>query len=212
VAGRVSKAVEGYAAYALILRRLGMDRYTEPAPLLEAAMSFGDVAARLRSKKEAQQDAPEKPRDFRELYTVRARILGVLIKDARAAKGLSESDCATEVGIPLEYYREWELGVRAPTLPQLEMLAYYVGVPVSRFWDTKTIGAEQEARHVPNEAYTDLRDRVVGTQLRVARKEAALSQEELAAATGLNVGDIDAYELGQHAIPGTDLTSLASGV
>ncbi len=176
-------------------------------------MSFGDVAARLRSKKEDQQAASAPPpRDHKELYTVRARILGVLIQDARTAKGLNEADCAAEVGVPLEYYREWELGLRTPTLPQLEMLAYFVGVPVSHFWDTKTISGEQEARHVPSEAYTDLRDRVVGTQLRVARQEAALSQDELAAATGLASADIDAYELGQSPIPVTELTSLASAV
>ena len=176
-------------------------------------MSFGDVAARLRKKSDEQTaaDAPP-PRDHQELYTLRARILGVLIKDARLAKGFTEQDCAAEVGVPLEYFYEWELGKRSPTLPQLEMLAYFVGVPVSHFWNTKTITAQQDERHVPKEAYTELRDRVIGTLLRMARKEAKLSQDELAEAAGLTADDINAYEFGQSPIPFTELTSLATAV
>ncbi len=176
-------------------------------------MSFGDISARLKKKSEEQQaaDAPP-PRDYPELYALRARILGVLIRDARQVKGATESHCAAEVGVPLEYFREWELGRRSPTLPQLEMLAYYLGVPVSHFWNTKTISTQEEERRVPKEAFTELRDRVIGTLLRIARKEARLSQEELAEAAGLSAHDIEDYEFGQRPIPFTELTSLASAV
>lgn len=113
-------------------------------------MSFGDVSARLKKKNDEQAAASAPPpRDYHELYTLRARILGVLIRDARLAKGASEEDCAAEVGVPLDYFRDWELGKRSPTLPQLEMLAYFVGVPVSHFWNTKTISTQHEERHVP---------------------------------------------------------------
>ncbi len=174
-------------------------------------MSFGDISARLKKKTEEQQAAAP-PRDYAELYALRARILGVLIRDARLAKGLTEQQCAAEVGVPLEYITEWEYGRRTPTLPQLEMLAYYVGVPVSHFWNTKTISTQQEERHIPKEVYNELRDRVIGTLLRMARKEARLSQEELAEASGLTAADIESYEFGQRSIPFTELTSLATAV
>lgn len=172
--------------------------------------SMSDVAARLRKRSEdkAAAAAPP-PRDFDELYAIRARILGVLIRDARLTKGLTDEACAHELGVPLTTVQAWELGQESPTLPQLEILAYFIGVPVSHFWDTKTITAQQEERHVPQATYLELRDRVIGTLLRLARQEAKLSQVDLAVACGLSAGDVDEYEFGRKPLPFTRLTSLA---
>lgn len=176
-------------------------------------MSFGDISARLKKKSEDQQAATAPPpRDHAEVYALRARILGVLIRDARLAKGLTEQQCAAEVGVPLEYFVDWEYGKRSPTLPQLEMLAYYIGVPVSHFWNTKTVTGQPEDRSVPKEVFTELRDRLIGTLLRMAREEAGLSQEAVAETAGLNAEDIEAYELSKRPIPFSELTSLASAV
>ena len=176
-------------------------------------MSFSDISARLRKKTDDQQAASAPPpRNFPELYALRARILGVLIRDARLIKGRTEQDCADELGIPLETFQAWEFGKQTPTLPQLEMLAYYVGVPVSHFWETKTITAQQEERRVPRDTYTQIRDRVIGTMIRIQRKETKLSQEELAEACGLTVEDINAYEFGQQSVPFTQLTSIATAL
>ena len=68
---------------------------------------------------------------------------GVLIQDARISRGLSEQQCADAVGIPLTTFHTWQLGQGSPSLPQLEMLAYFIGVPVSHFWDTKTVASAQ---------------------------------------------------------------------
>jgi transcriptional regulator with XRE-family HTH domain len=108
--------------------------------------------------------------------------------------------------------RAWELGASAPSLPQLEILAFYLGIPVSHFWNTKTLSTQEEERQVPNQQYNELRDRVIGAMLTTARKEAKLSQEELAKATGLTLEQIASYELGQQPIPFPELTSLSTAV
>jgi transcriptional regulator with XRE-family HTH domain len=172
---------------------------------------MSDLAARLRKKTE-EKTAAIPPRNFPEVYRLRARILGVLIRDARLSSGLTEQNCADELSTSLETFQRWELGQQSPTLPQLEILAYVMGVPVSHFWDTKTITAQQEARHVNADAFEQLRNRVVGTLLRLARQEEKLSQAELAAASGLTADQVATYELGQTPIPFIELTSLASAV
>jgi transcriptional regulator with XRE-family HTH domain len=174
---------------------------------------MSEVAARLRKRSEdkAAAAAPP-PRDFGELYAIRARILGVLIRDARLTKGITDEACAYELRVPLNMMRAWELGQESPTLPQLEMLAYFLGVPVSHFWDTKTITAQQEARRVPQDSYFELRDRVIGTLLRVARQEAKLSQADLAGACGLSAEDVADYEFGRKPVPFTHLSSLAGAL
>jgi transcriptional regulator with XRE-family HTH domain len=172
-------------------------------------MSFGDIAARMKKKQE--EAAPPAPveRNHEEVYALRARILGVLLRDARLANGTTEAELANALSVSEDQVRDWEFGREAPSLPHLEMIAYYLGVPVSHFWNTKTISGEQEERRVPEAQYSELRDRVIGAKLTLARKDAKLSQEELAKATGTTPEEIAAYEFGQLSIPFTVLTSLS---
>lgn len=185
---------------------------TAPTPAESAnTRSMADLAARLRKKK--QEDAAAvPPRNFAEVYILRKRILGVLLRDARLSSSLDEQSCAAEVNVPLAVFQGWELGQESPTLPQLEILAYVMGVPVSHFWETQTISAQQEARHVNADSFSQLRNRVVGTLLRIARQEEKMSQAELAEMCGLSAEQVAAYEQGQTPIPFTELTSLAGAV
>jgi transcriptional regulator with XRE-family HTH domain len=175
-------------------------------------MSFGDIAARLKKKQEEQ--APQAPaaRNFEEIHALRARILGVLIRDACVANSIAEAHLAETLGVSPDQVARWEYGQESPSLPQLEQIAYYLGVPVSRFWETKTVAQAEAERHVPGEQYNDLRDRVIGALLTVARKDAKLSQEELATASGLTTELIARYEFGQASIPFAELTSLSTAL
>ena len=175
-------------------------------------MSFSDIAARMKKKQEEAAPPAPAERDHEEVYALRARILGVLIRDARFAKEVSEAEVANVLNVSEDQVRAWEFGQQAPSLPQLEMLAYYLGVPVSHFWNTTTISAEQQARRVPEDKYNELRNRVIGAKLMLARQEAKLSREELAAATGLTEDKIVAYEFGQMAVPFPELTSISTAV
>ena len=171
-------------------------------------MSFNDLAARFRQRtgKNAQE---EKPPDFEELYLVRARILGVLIRDARQALHMPPEVCAERVGVSAETLQQWELGESTPSLPQLELLAYTLGVPISHFWGTDTI-LQEEKQRIDVQEYVAVRNRLVGAVLRAARERANLSTEQLAAKAGVPAAHITAYELGQRPIPTTILATLAS--
>ncbi len=172
-------------------------------------MSFSDIAARMRQHAAEQTEQEEGPPDFEEIYKLRARILGVLIRDARFAANLSWDECAEKVGVTTDILESWELGLAMPSLPQVEILAYVLGMPISHFWGSDLL-EEQERQAVDPHEYIELRNRLIGALLRAAREQVNLSQEQLAAEVGIPAGNIAAYELGQRPIPTPVLSSLAS--
>ncbi len=176
-------------------------------------MDFSDVSARLKKKREEQAPPPVE-RNYAEINLLRARILGVLIRDARTAHGNTQAEVAEHLHVSEDMVRDWEYGRGAPSLPQLEMLAYFVDVPVSHFWSNQTFAAQEDQRVTPppTEDYNQIRDRVIGLRLMIARKEAKLSQEELAKSSGQTVDQVEAYEHGTLPVPFPALTALASAV
>lgn len=177
-------------------------------------MDFKDASARFKKKREGQEaeTAATKPTNFAESYRIRAKMVGVLLRDARINAGRSIEGCAQVLKIAAQEVEAWEYGDSAPSLPQLELLAYYLGVPVSHFWGSETLEASQEKAIDAQTEYLALRHRMVGALLRQARQEANLSVEELSQASGLPIEQINSYELGEIPLPMHELTVLASGV
>jgi transcriptional regulator with XRE-family HTH domain len=173
-------------------------------------MSFNEIAARLRRHPDMKGVKEEAPRDFEELFLLRARILGVLIRDARQAAGLDIDACASQVGITPETLEEWEFGKTMPSLPQLELLAYTLDVPISHFWGAETLAQQMQRRQIDREEYVALRNRLIGGLLRAARQQRNITPEQLAADAGISPSNVTAYELGQRPIPAPVLMTLAS--
>jgi transcriptional regulator with XRE-family HTH domain len=177
-------------------------------------MDFKDASARFKKKAQnAEGEAAQpKPHDFAESYRLRAKMIGVLLRDARVNAERSIEDCAYLLRVSPEEMQAWEYGEAVPSLPQLELLAYYLGVPVSHFWGTDTLEAKV-GRHVDIQLeYLALRNRMVGALLRQARDEAGMTLEQLSEASSVPVERIQYYELGESAVPMHELTVLASAV
>jgi hypothetical protein len=69
---------------------------------------------------------------------------------------------------------------RGPSLPQLELLALYMNLPVEHFWGKLAISEiEVPQALVEKERLLLLRNRMVGTQLRLARNTANFSYKEM---------------------------------
>lgn len=174
-------------------------------------MSFSDISARMRKQQEnAATNAPVY--DIEESYRVRARMVGVLLRDARLHARRSLEECARLLGIEPSLVETWEYGEATPTLPQLELLANYLDVPVSQFWSDSTLSDVQADRRAAQREYLALRDRMVGALLRQAREDAGLSQEALAERTGHSASELAAYEFGDSPLPMHVLTVLSSAV
>lgn len=137
----------------------------------------------------------------------RAELLGELIRESREAAGYSVDECAIVLGITPEEFRQLELYPESLTLPQLESLALYLDVPMSRFWGV----AEEEhgQEQVDFELYRSLRQRIIGVFLYQARLDADLSKEEIADDLETSVETVTSYEMGQAPIPYFELEKLA---
>jgi len=176
-------------------------------------MSLEDFAAKMKARKKQQGDAAEdKPYDFSESYRIRAKMLGVLMRDARLNAARTLEDCARLLNVAPQQVEQWEFGDTVPSLPQLELLAYYLDVPVSHFWGMETINKGDADKSGMQPEYIRLRNRMIGAMLRQAREEAGLSLEELGETTGIHPGTINAYEMGDSEPPVHELSVLASGV
>ena len=176
-------------------------------------MDFKDISARFKQKKAENAPPPPPERDYAEFHAIRARILGVLLRDARLTKNATLAQAAAALHIDEATLQNWEFGNSAPSLPQLEVAAFYYDVPISHFWGREMLSAaEKPPLEAPAADYYAIRDRVIGIRLAMARKEARLSQEELGKAAGLTAGDIVAFESGQQPIPLPVLWSLAYAV
>lgn len=145
----------------------------------------------------------------KEALAVRAKILGVLLRDARLASGKSLKDCGNVLGCSAGAYTSYELGRKAMSLPELEIIAYYLDTPLSHFWGDEVISEGNATDELDAEELLALRHRIVGAQLREARQQRNLSLKELATAVGLSPGRLSKYEYGERPIPIPELETLA---
>jgi transcriptional regulator with XRE-family HTH domain len=142
--------------------------------------------------------------------TIRRKIIGVLLQGARLRAGKSKKECAEALGVSVATLNSFEAGRRDVTLPQLEVLAYFLKVPASSFFkdqdQSKLVSEEPE---LPIEQVMALRHRIVGVLLRKARGEASKSKKEVAKAAGISARKLTAYESGERPIPLTELQAIA---
>lgn len=149
-----------------------------------------------------------------ELLVVRKRILGVLLRDARETAGLTAIDAAEVLELAEEEYRRFEKGDHSPTLPQLEVLAYYFNVPIKHFWGSQTIAATRKEREIRERIpeVLMLRQKMIGLRVRQAREQAGLSEAEVAEKSGLSAGQITVVERGMLELPITMLERVVRAV
>ena len=141
-----------------------------------------------------------------EFNRTRAKILGVLIRDARLHAGRTVEDCATIVHISPAEFEQAELGNHVLSLPDVETLAMYLQVPVSHFWGDKVRG------RYPRTEYGQImanRHKTIGDLLRQAREKQGRTVQEVAAEINVSPTQIRSFETGEKPIPLFDLDRLA---
>lgn len=141
--------------------------------------------------------------------TLREKKLGLLIRDARIAERRSIKECADAIGIKPGLFRAYEEGRRAPSLPELETLVYFLKLPISHFWGNETksdASSVMESVDVPR--LIALRQRMIGALLRQERTNANMSIRQIATEIGISQSKLKAYELGEKAISVPELESI----
>ena len=142
--------------------------------------------------------------------TIRTKKLAVLIRDARQAAGRLPAECAAALGIAREDFDRFESGDAAPSLPELEALAYFLDVPVAHFWGSQSVSErDPAAASVERIAQSlEMRRQAIGEKLRSLRAETGRSLEDLAAAFRIPAEELAGYEEGRLAIPAPQLELL----
>jgi transcriptional regulator with XRE-family HTH domain len=143
---------------------------------------------------------------------IRAKKLGVLIRDVRLKSGKSLEECAQAMGITVDDLMAMEYGERPPTLPELELFAYFLEVPLDHFWGSETLKADGNENMVDYTEIIKLRQSAIGDLILQARSEADLSIEELAEKTGIATDDLQSYEKGEVPIPLPELENVAQAL
>lgn len=140
---------------------------------------------------------------------LRTRKLGVLIRDARMASRKTVSETAKAIGVSPAFLHAYEEGRKAPSLPELEVLAYYLDLPIQHFWSSEAL-SDDPARTDPIDLnrLAGLRQRIIGILLRQKRLHASISIKALAIETGISNSRLTAYEMGEKAIPLPELEAI----
>ena len=143
--------------------------------------------------------------------TLRTRKLGVLVRDARMAGRKTVTEVAKAMGISPALLRAYEEGRKAPSLPELEVLAYYLNLPIQHFWSSDALSDDSARTEPINLAQlVALRQRIIGTLLRQKRLQTSISLKGLSFETGISQARLKVYELGESAVPLPELEAILS--
>jgi transcriptional regulator with XRE-family HTH domain len=147
--------------------------------------------------------------DMQAQITLRAKKLGILIRDARLASRRSVKDCANAIDVTTGIFKAYEEGRKAPSLPELETLVYYLELPIDHFWSDKSISdAPERVTELDLPRLSNLRHRMIGALLRQERMNASLSMKSVAEQSGISTRRLKNYEMGERPIPLPELEVL----
>lgn len=135
----------------------------------------------------------------------RAKLLGDLIRKARAYSRRTPEACAEVLQLSVDEYLQIEEGATNLSLPDLEALAIFLDVPMGYFWGTKDLAVKET---VDFQEWVTLRNRVIGVLLKQLRLKSRKSIEELAEHVDESTAVIEAYESGETAVPYIHLEAL----
>ena len=162
--------------------------YNARNTMMSALMSEIDLASAALAALQPTSDKPPSPQHQELADCLRAKVVGVLLRQARLAAECSPEACADFLQMPPAQFAAWEAGEAAPSLPELELL--------SRFLQ----GAPTPQRQSD---YLLLRQRIIGVQLQNAHQGAGSAQ------TTIPPDKLEAYLRGECRLPMTDLCALA---
>ena len=96
-----------------------------------------------------------------------------------------------------------------PSLPELEILAYTLRVPLEHFWGNERLKKNGKVVTLDADQVKTLRQKMIGALLRKVRVEGEITLETVASKTGLGLEKLEQYELGEAAIPIPELESIS---
>ena len=147
--------------------------------------------------------------DYQLAINILSKKTGVLLKTARTQKGESKKTCGEIIGTSSRMISKYEAGEKSPSLPELEVLAYYLDVPLERFWEDLTPENQDKMESLVNlEQRIEIRNLKIGASMRKFRQESKLSMKEVSEKVGLTTYRLKSYEQGKFPVPVAELNAI----
>lgn len=142
---------------------------------------------------------------------IRTKKIGLLLYDARLSAHKTIEEVSSKTGIAVEQITAFEKGQISPSLPEIEVLAYFYNLPVEHFWGNQII--QKSALETDKwKQLLALRRRLIGANIQKFRKEKELSSGTLAEKANLPAERLQQYERGELAVPVPELEIIARAV
>jgi transcriptional regulator with XRE-family HTH domain len=147
--------------------------------------------------------------DYQLAINILSKKTGVLLKSARTQKGESKKTCGEIIGTTSRMISKYEAGEKSPSLPELEVLAYYLDVPLERFWEDLAPDDQNKMDSLANlEQRIEIRNLKIGASMRKYRQEAKLTMKEVSEKVGLTTYRLKSYEQGKFPVPVAELNAI----
>lgn len=148
--------------------------------------------------------------DYKLAISILSKKMGVLLKVARTRRGESKKSCGDILGVSSRTISKFESGEKSPSLPELEVLAYYLDIPLENFWEDTAPDHQDRMKGLTNLGKRlELRNLKIGAALRKYRQEANLSMKEVADKLGITTYRLKSYEKGTFPVPVAELNAMA---
>jgi len=134
------------------------------------------------------------------------------IKAIRKSKRRSIHDCATILGISKETYHDIEKCTIQLTLPELELLAIYLGENPADLMNSKHSSLANSAflSEDLRPQFMNIREKMVRALIAMQRKQRSVTLEDMHLATHITLEKLEAYDDGTLPIPIDDLIKMCS--
>ncbi|PKO16841.1 MAG: hypothetical protein CVU39_06390 [Chloroflexi bacterium HGW-Chloroflexi-10] len=141
---------------------------------------------------------------------VRTKKLGLLIYDARLSTGKTLEECAQITGIAVSRLESFEKGQVSPTLPEIEVLAYSLKIPMEHFWGKQIISQTKQPDQAKKfQQLLIIRQRLIGANIKKIRTDKGISLEDIAQNNHVDTEVFRQFEYGEKEIPLPQLELIA---
>lgn len=132
---------------------------------------------------------------------IRNKKLGILIRDARLADRRTVKECSRAIGVTERHFETYENGHEAPSLPELEALAYFLGFPLDHFWGNKLLSDRSSPESLQQlDEIRSTRDKEIGLIINSEREKQKLSLRELSDKSSISREKLGKVEEGETAL------------
>jgi transcriptional regulator with XRE-family HTH domain len=130
-----------------------------------------------------------------------------MLREVRMTAGRTLRETAEAIGVTPGALTAYEDGRKAISLPELELLAYFLNAPLRQFW-SESAGRRKLRLDANPSALIALRQRLIAAQLRMHREASGKSVRQVADQAGLTVARLRSYEEGDRPIPLPELEAV----